>query len=221
MWAPWTIVTLTSIALWWKKREAWPYIFVGLWTFVVSAMLYGQAIYQDHVGVNVVSTGNSFVRYMLPLVPLFAWAAAALQSAISKKDASKYLTIVPVLLCALFVACGLNLALRSDKENILDSGQEIRRYAAIRDAASAQLGGQAIILSDRSDKIFFPRFRVASPRPSMETVKDLVTNVTTPVALFSTTLDAKGLAPWASAGFTLSPVFTTENQTMYVIQRSK
>jgi hypothetical protein len=217
-WAPWTILAIASGALSWSKKGARPFILVSLWTVAVTVMLYGQAIYQDHVGVNITSMGNSFLRYLLPLTPIFAISVGRFVSYISEyAHKPRGAHALMSLAIAAVVLMGTSMALRSDNESILPATDELRRYVVIRASTFERFGPQTIVLSERSDKIFFPTFRAVSPLPPKEQIHELVEQAPATVAFFSTTLDPRGLVPWESAGIGLRPIFTNENQTMYIL----
>lgn len=201
---PWVVPLVAIAMLFWKKRTARPYLIAGAWTTFALVLIYGQAVYQDHVGVNFVSFGNSFLRYLLPIAPLAALAVGALATKLPKRFS--------VAIVALLVLLGTNMALRGDSESVLPSRQELQRYQAIRNAAVEKLGTETIILSERSDKIFFPTFRVASPLPEKSELKRLRCGYP---ALFAETLNQQEFSRWEDAGFSFMSVVENKNQTLY------
>ena len=217
MWAPWTTIAIVAAIAFWKRRAARTHILLGIWTAGVGIFIYGQSIYQDHVGVNVLSSGNSFLRYLLPLSAIFALSAGALAGNVMEKYRSQRTRIIVATITFGLAYAGIGLALNGDDESILANATELQRYADIRDAAYQRFGPQTVILSDRSDKIFFPTFRVASPLPPFSKISSLVESAPATIALFSSTLDNKGIASWNEAGIELRPVFVNANQTMYVL----
>ena len=76
------------------------------------------------------------------------------------------------------------------------------------------------MLSERSDKIFFPVFRAASPLPEKWFIKDLVRNAGAPVALFSSVLDPAHIEPWTAEDLFLRPIFQVDKQMMYIVTTS-
>ncbi|MBP9864691.1 glycosyltransferase family 39 protein [Patescibacteria group bacterium] len=217
--SPWFLMTILGAVLSWKHRAARPFVILSIWTFVVVSLMYGQGIYQDHVGINVVSMGNSFIRYILPLVPFIALAAAVCVRALFQKR-SQWGRAVACVGIALLVGMGNWMALSRDQEGMIPSATELVRYQAIRETAQETLPNDTIVLSERSDKIFFPVFRAASPLPEKWFIKDLVRNAGAPVALFSSVLDPAHIEPWTAEDLFLRPIFQVDKQMMYIVTTS-
>ena len=213
---PWFAVCVGAAIITWKQRVFRPILLVGLWTFGVLAVMYGEAIYQDHVGVNIVSIGNSYVRYLLPLAPLIAMSAAICVGFLIRR-VPRWGAVISLALVVGMVGLGNWTALIRDQEGVISASVEVARYQSIRRMTQQAFDENVMILSERSDKIFFPVFRATSPLPSMDLMRDLVVNAPTTVALFSSVLDAAHVAPWTEAGLALRPVFQTQQQMMYVI----
>ncbi len=214
---PWFGLALLASALtWWRRPRARPGVLLGVWTLFMLLLIYGEALYQDHVGLNVISSGNSLLRYVLPVAPFFALSAGAIAEWLHQKQGGKLITCIVV---TSLVSLGLWTALRRDDEGLMFARQELRAYQAIRQLALVRLGSNAIVLSERSDKLFFPDLRVASPLPPLSEIASLVKQSATRVAVFSPTLDELHLTSWRAAGLVLQPVFTLEarRQTMYVL----
>jgi hypothetical protein len=217
-WLPWSLIAIVSAAVIWKRREGKMVIALSLWTMCVGVLIYGQSIYQDHVGINVVSSGNSFLRYLIPLAAVFALAFGIVVGWAMKRFEKRRLMRILLITCvALFVAGGTKFAFDGDDENIMRSAQELERYHTIRDATYARFGPQTIVLSDRSDKIFFPLFRVASPLPSKDLIAELTDQAQASVTVFTETLDDNAMSSWKNAGIQLRPVLQNDNQTLYVL----
>lgn len=211
--APWALVALGALSVTLKERKNWPIILSAVWTFAVLAALYGEAIYQDHVGVNVISTGNSFLRYLLPLAVLFALSAGLLVKWCERfRVGGRSLAILVVGLLALL---GTWTAFARDDEGIVTSSRELVRYFQIRRSTIDTIGRSAIILAERSDKIFFPTFRAASPLPPRDVIFTLASASPVPVFLYAQTFDEQRLAEWNRSGLTLRPVLQSRQETLY------
>ena len=214
IWLPWTVVSLFTALCLWAKKAARPVILVSLWTLVGGLLVYGETIYQDHVGVNVVSTGNSFLRYLLPLAPILVAGFAIGVTTLARQLPARLRSLVIFMCLLAIVSLGLSISWNGD-EGIQASVQDVQSYVAIRSAASRTLSPSAIVLSERSDKIFFPMFRTASPVPSMTEAARLAQTTTDEVAYFSTTMSDSEQQSWLQAGVEAQPLFTIGNQTMY------
>ncbi len=213
---PWTIIALAGIATLWKRNSARPYLYTAGWTIIALTLVYGQAIYQDHVGVNVISIGNSFVRYLLPLAVFISLTSGYVcTKIISYAHGALYVTLLGFL--AMF---GTRLALMQDAEGIIPARRELRRYHEIRDATVQELKARATVFSERSDKIFFPPFRVASPIPDKTTVRNYIDfheNMTGEhTYLFTETLNDRDRTEWERYGVYVENMKTvTARQALY------
>lgn len=222
MLAPWALVSLGAAAIWFRQKRSRLPVFAGAATLVLLSLVYGQAIYQDHVGYNIVSLGNSFLRYLLPVVPFIAASVAVLVG-----FAAKHLTPLRAKIFALLLAGGLGIfgvwaAVDHDDEGLRQNVEELDRYELVRQSAYAKYGRRAIVVSDRSDKIFFPVMWAVSPMPDDAKLKDLVDNYPEPVLMFDSIFDMDQLGAWYDRGFLLKPVIETKNQRLYeVIPLSK
>ena len=165
MFWPWTLALLAAVIAFWKNRGARPHILVGAWTLVALVAIYGQAMYQDHVGVNVVSFGNSFLRYLLPMSVLVAFSAGALATKLPK--------VATAVLAVALVAMGTNLAMRGSDESVLPARRELLKYMAQRIDAKRTFPSDTIFISARSDKVYVPDFLAVSPVPSADLVERL------------------------------------------------
>lgn len=215
--APWSALALFACAIHVRRRASWGTLGIGWWTVGALAMIYGQGIYQDHVGINVISTGNSYLRYFLPLAPLSAVAAAVCVDWLSRRLSVRKARVLFVFLVMLLAGFGIWTAFARDDEGILTSSAELTRYQRIRHLTLEKAGPHPIILSERSDKIFFPTFRVASPLPELWIVQALVEQAPVPVLLFSSVLDEAHLQKWKDFHMGLRPVFQIERQALYEI----
>lgn len=216
---PWTLVCIvaTIIAIRdkiWQKQEWWVTA-AFVWTTTWLIIFYGNGVYQDHVGVNVASMGNSFLRYLLPLSVVAAVSAGYVFERLWKNWSLKILGVCMVIL---LVGLGQWYAIYKDDEGIAANEKELVRYAEIRDEARAWLDPATVVVSDRSDKVFFPIFQSVSPLPDDNKLKDLIESGYS-VALFLQTQTDDRLAQWQDRGFDLSPAFSNGNQTMYNVTR--
>jgi len=212
---PWMSLLLGSLAIlykekFWKSRSLWPVIALA-WTVLILTVFYGNGIYQDHVRLNEISIGNSFIRYILPISVVFSISAGFIFSRLWSRWSLK---IFALCLAVGLTTFGLWTAIHRDDEGIAAIEQELIAYQSAREAAAKNFPKEGIILSDRSDKIFFPAHLAVSPMPDFDKITDLfVTGIK--LRVYLPTQDEKGLAVWQENGFNLRPIFTTGNQTLY------
>jgi hypothetical protein len=214
---PWFCIALAAFAMSLREHEGRVVRWVGGWTVACLFLVYGQSVYQDHIGVNVVSSGNSFIRYMLPLAPLVALAAAYLVERIEHHRFGK-LGVLLFTFGILFL--GVWTVLGRDDENIWRGADEIARYNSVRSATESETVQQAVVLSDRSDKIFFPHFRAVSPMPSDAQALDLISRSGLPVYYYGNAMDEEGYAKWKARGFLLRPTFASGKERLYEMLQS-
>ena len=146
----------------------------------------------DHIKPGAVTIGNSFLRYLLRC---FLWESIFLKGIEKMFSATRFYGVA-ILLCL----CGLFTVFAKDDEGLLATRRELRRYASIRAAAMELLPPDTVILSERSDKIFFPVFRTVSPLPSVSERVRLTQTPDTSVALFARPLSQAERDAWRAAG---------------------
>jgi hypothetical protein len=212
---PWTLLVLVWLGFWvkdkgWSKSDKWT-IGALAWTAVWLVAFYGNGIYQDHVGVNYASMGNSYLRYLLPLSVLAALTFGSLANRLWKSWTTRALAICLVVM---LVAVGSWSALTRDDESVQANQAELARYADIRRETQTWLWPQTVVLSDRSDKIFFPSFPAVSPLPDPKSIKALLDKELI-VTAFLTTQDEAGLRKWEDDGLYLELLFTNGRQSLY------
>lgn len=168
-----------------QRRYGWRKVSImsGLivWTIGVLLLAYGQTSYMDNIN-GTATLGNSFLRYLLPLVPLIAIGCAIVIDRLRDIGGRRGLFFSVVLGCFL-VFFGISSAYARDDESLVSTRRELARYASIRHQAEWTIPPGSVILSERSDKIFAGLFTSVSPLPDKETVMELYqTNV--PILVF-------------------------------------
>lgn len=194
--ARWGIVALIAAAVW-------------------TVLFYGNGLYQDNVRLGEISLGNSFLRYTLPCSVLFAVAVGFV---VARAWSHWQLKLLAMCGVAALVSVGLWTSMARDAEGVLANTQEIVRYQEIRAYAKKSFGQDAVMLSDRSDKIFFPAFLAVSPMPEDDQITSLLDSVHA-VGMLLTTQDSVGLDEWTNRGFYLFPLQYFGNQTLYEVQK--
>ncbi len=212
---PWLSLVLGSAIIlykekFWKSDSRWAILALA-WTPAILILFYGNGIYQDHVRLNEVSIGNSFIRYILPISITFAVSAGFIFSRLWKHWSLKLFAVCITICLTLF---GIFTATSRDDEGITQAEQELISYHLARDAATKNFPDDGVILSDRSDKIFFPNHLAVSPMPTFDQIFNLYAEGIK-LRVFLPTQDEEGIISWQENGFNLRPVFTTGNQTLY------
>ncbi len=219
--APWTAVAALGALLTIRRsRPSRILALAGLCTLGLLVLVYGQSVYQDHVGLNVVSLGNSFLRYILPFVPFIALAVGWTCDQLFVLRPTRLTLAVLFMGVWVLTSFGVWSATARDKEGLVQDVQELERYGDIRRIARQIVPADSAVLSDRSDKIFFPVFRAASPMPSRDRIKDLIATGEAHVYYFGTAVSFTELAVWKGDGFMLAPVFRSDGQVLYDVTTS-
>ncbi len=212
---PWISLALGSILILikeqaWKSERRWSLAAV-IWPVIAVTIFYGNGIYQDHVRLNEISLGNSFLRYTLPISVAVMLASGYVFARIWRYWSLK---IFAVCLTAGLVFFGIWIANVGYDDSLFYAKQELLAYQKARVAALHEFSADGLVLSDRSDKIFFPELWAVSPIPTPERIKQLMDN-DYKMRLYLPTQDKKGLLKWEKQGFIMRAVFTTGNQTLY------
>lgn len=140
------------------------YFLASLWTFAFLVLYYGNGRYLDNINGNA-TIGNSYIRYLMPIGFISALSLAWIYRLSS---ISKYGRPVVIAIAVLLALTGTWRAYAADEEGLLAGRTELARYAAIREAAGQWFEPGDIIISERSDKIFFPVYRAVSPLPPID-----------------------------------------------------
>lgn len=203
-------------SLWLQLRAHWIGClvlgFVGGWLLLI----YGSGLYTDHVRFGAVTVANSFLRYTIPFGFAFAWLIAWLFSRLS--HAKVALNIVSAA-SLIIIVCGVYTAFARDEESILTTRRELIRYASIRAVALKTFTTGDVILSDRSDKIFFPVLRAVTPLPSVEQIQAFTLNASsTALGLFSRPLSLSERDAWRKMGYDVRELQTFDRERLYRLQ---
>lgn len=225
---PWTLLLLGTFAVlanearrqkrfeWKRLLEAHAVPLLSLWTVGVLIGYYGHGLYTDHVQIGAVTIANSFVRYLLPVAPIIGLAFAFLFSRLEKK----HMGAVVGILLALGLACsGTYSALARDDEGMLTTRVELARYREIRSRAAEHFAPTDVILSERSDKIFFPQHRAVSPLPPVSEVARLAkSRPELKIGLFARPLSQAQADEWRMGGFEPVELFVSGREKLYLLQ---
>jgi hypothetical protein len=221
----WFGLAVLGAALAIRKRKGFDrpsIVFFGLvgWTAFVLLLLYGQSVYTDNINGGV-TIGNSFMRYLLPLVPLIAVGCAEAIAALDGLRGWRGTVLVPIA-ASLLVVLGIVTAFARDNEGLIQTRYELARYVAIRAAAEQMIPSGSIILSERSDKIFeLGPFVAVSPIPPASYL-DRLRASGAPVYYFTRTFGPDESTDPVVARFeNVTPLFTQLNETMYRLQATK
>lgn len=216
VWVPrlwqWRTVSIKEKA---KRFVTWlcsPIVLLSAWTACVLLVIYGSGIYADHIRPGAITIGNSFLRYLLPFVPL--WGYALLVGLEMWERTSRGRFGRRILTGVLLIASVFTVFFKDD-EGLWATRPELVRYREIRRVAVELLPPETIVLSDRSDKIFFPTFRAVSPMPSSTERNRLAQIPGVSLALFARPLSQSERDAWRTAGVVPQEIKSFGNERLY------
>lgn len=198
-----------------KPRDLLHPLWLSLWTALVILVIYGSGKYLDHVEVGAVTIGNSFLRYALPLAPLLAVAVAYLWRLVEGRRLHMILLAALTLLLGGF---GVQKAFTGDDESLLAARPELSRYEDVRAAAHEWFGAKDVIISERSDKIFFPEFRAVSPMPPASEIGRLANTGELKVGLYVRPLSQKEKDAWKRYGLDVIELGSFAREKLYLLK---
>ncbi|MBU0649216.1 hypothetical protein KJ969_03935, partial [Patescibacteria group bacterium] len=130
---------------------------VSFWLIVV----YGSWNFFDNIDPTKITIGNSYLRYWLPsfvlATPIIALAGVALNKFL-KTLSLKIVWLVFFFM--LFSILGVWTCFYGEDEGLVHVRANLWRYESIAESVLELTPDDAIIITDRSDKIFFPYRRV-------------------------------------------------------------
>lgn len=203
----------------WKRPKTWRDFlhptWLSLWSALVLLVIYGSGLYMDNIRVGAVTIGNSFLRYTLPLVVAVAVAVAYSWKRVAKNNK---LAIPFMLFVVLLSAFGIYKGMNGDDESILVTRPELERYAEVRASAKQWFSAKDIILSERSDKIFFPAFKTVSPLPPQSEIGRLVNTVDAQVGLYVRPISQKEKDAWKKFGVDVIELDSFAREKLYLLR---
>lgn len=213
---PWLMASLISLAIWWKQKMArpdWILIVIIAWTTGVLLTVYGSGLYQDHVRVGAITIGNSFLRYLMPL-SLVMGLLLALATA-SLKWNTRLRQGFGIVACLVMIPLGGWMAFAKDDEGLISVQRELARYDMIVQKTGVWFAPGSVIVSPRSDKIFFPEYRAVSPTPSQSELIRYMGTMKTSIGYFDRTLSQDKLKAWQDLGVQVELLQTFGNESLY------
>lgn len=123
---------------------------------------YGSWQLNDHLDPNAVTLGTSYVRYWLPLYVLMLPYAVVAGQGVVNQLSRRVRPIAAGLLVAAAMLLSAQLTLWAGDESLTAVAARIREYYAQRSAVLARVEPNAVILTERHDKVFFPSLSVVS-----------------------------------------------------------
>lgn len=150
------------------EQKYYVVIFCILTLFLI--VYYGSWTISDNLDPKKVTVGTSYIRYWLPIyvfsIPFVAYFFHKILSFIKVK---KYIHIVVGVLAFAYVFLSFDLVWMRTEESLNFVQERVGEYYIKRDMVFDIVPDDAIIITERSDKIFFPKMKIIS-----EPKKDIV-----------------------------------------------
>ncbi len=186
------------------------YWLAGVWTVGALLYVYGSGHYTDNINPTALTIGNSFLRYLLPVAPLIGACVAWVYSLARTRE-----RVALIVVCILLSGFGVYRAYVADNEGIWTTRGELAQYDLIRAGLQTQQPKPDVVLSERSDKIFFPETRVASPVPPLSEVVRLLRTTSLVVDFFSPALSQAARDHWRTSGLQLEDVAVFRREHLF------
>ena len=152
--------------LFWQKRQTWriwwPAIIAILVAFVYLLVFYGSWVFVDSAIYRMADLGISYIRYWLPIYILLALLAGYFLAELSERlgRRGEIFALAATIMVAVLFYDSSDIVFVKYEDSFLKVKSRRETYQAINNMARKLLPPSAIIISSRSDKIFFPEFRV-------------------------------------------------------------
>src|SRR3989339_1473939 len=178
--APYLVLAFLGVSIiFYKKQVTSPwkkYFLLSPFVFIIILLYYGSWDLADPLVKELNKISISYVRYFLPLyiwvLPLAAWAIKKMFYGPTKiNKVAYYIVIVALMLTS------VKLAFYSKNDGLWSNMDNLKNYNEQYKAVSQVVEDGAVIISERSDKVFFPKYRVIVPQgdlPLWSRVKNII-----------------------------------------------
>lgn len=169
--APYVVLFVIGAIAWfgdWRREKkrtlAFVYGLTGLFVCGWLAFYYSNWVFADAMVLKNNTIGSSYVRYWLPLniiiLPYVAYFLSRLwlvNGALIKKMVSRGAVSAIMILLVCF---SFNIVYNSRGDGLFDQAEIIKSHYVEATAVEKLIGRDAILITDRTDKLFFPDYKV-------------------------------------------------------------
>ncbi|KKR84633.1 MAG: hypothetical protein UU31_C0004G0014 [Candidatus Uhrbacteria bacterium GW2011_GWA2_41_10] len=146
----------------WHARGA--YLFLFLFVAGWLALMYGSWTIHDNPDPSVVTIGNSYIRYWLPIfVMTTPFVALAVQWICRRARTQFARRFAYGCMMLLLFGLGMRAAFFAPQDGLVAMRERLVTYTAIRDRVFILTEPDAVFIVDRADKLFFPERRIRYP----------------------------------------------------------
>jgi hypothetical protein len=158
------LLSVPGMYIFLKKYQTKAQATYFLLTFCVSIYLlayYGSWVFSDQLTLNLNRLGISYVRYFLPIYILgLPFVAVAMVNFVNLFKNNKIRIFIGIFFALMTVVFSLSVLFISGEDNLVKTKQYLGSYQTINAKVTALTPGNAVIISERADKIFFPERKV-------------------------------------------------------------
>ncbi len=187
------------------------------WTAAALGVYYGSGIFIDS-SISQWTIGSSYVRYFLPATLLLVPLAAMGVERLSHK---RRFVALAVLLA--YVLLGAWTVYLRSPESLVPMRGELAHYAEVKAAVLKETQPKSVIVTERSDKIFFPDRKIILNLRDQGTLDGLSRFLDFGVYYYGITIDEKELPTinkeLGARGLQLGRIKTFGNETLYGITK--
>lgn len=162
-----------------EKYSVWSkYILITLVTFVFVLLYYGSWDLADPLVKNLNTISISYIRYFLPLYILVLPLAAYGIKRLFFKENKLTNSLIVYFMVTLISLVSIRTAFYSPHDGLLQNRESVIEYYYQYATVAEKVAPGSIIITDRSDKVFFPKYRVIVSQgdlPLWSRVANLVT----------------------------------------------
>ena len=179
LFAPWfalfAVWGLVALALQKRSRRYFKFLLLAfIWMFLVLGIYYGSGIFNDSTAPGL-TPGSSYVRYFLPLylvlVPAVAEGIVAFIRYAKKRTILGRMVACSIVVC--FAVFGAWTVYFRAPESLAPMLKTLSHYADVKQQVLEIVKPTDVIITERSDKVFFPDRRVLLNLRDSETMKVL------------------------------------------------
>jgi hypothetical protein len=146
-----------------RRRMIFHYLLASVIVSVVLIPMYGSFEVYDNIAGNGATIGVSYVRYWLPIFILtLPFIAKSLFEIVMWMKGTTSRFSVLVMLGIIVIATAVYQTYLEDNEGLSAVNANVERYYRVEQRVEKILPADAVLITDRADKIFWPKKKVIS-----------------------------------------------------------
>ncbi len=144
-----------------KERRIWQYYLLSLFIiFPLILIYYGSWDIADPLIKELNTISISYVRYFLPLFILILPLAALFFNILTVKSRGFNKVFNMIILSLAFLIPSFSLSFLANNDGLFKNEENLRKYYEVFKEVKEIISEDSVIITERSDKIFFPYYKV-------------------------------------------------------------